>query len=798
MTEKYYKTLELDKILMQLQELAVCEETKQAAFSLRPYKQKAKVKEALQETSAMVSLIESFSLPRYSNVNGVSLIVTRAMKGSNLSMAELLLVASALRNFRYLRNWYEKNVNVENSADKLLEYKFQQLSTNESLENAIFDAIISENEMADNASTELYDIRKKIRNTEASIREKLESMIRSVNYQKYLQDSVITLRNGKFVVPVKAEHRSEIGGVIHDVSSSGSTMFIEPSVVVEANAKIMQLKNSEEEEINRILHIFTEQIAVDGAVFLISYEAMLEIDFVLTKAKLALSMSAFCPSIEDCYSFSLKQARHPLLAKDTAIPIDISLGYEYDTLIITGPNTGGKTVALKTAGLLCVMACCGLLIPASENSSICVFEEVLVDIGDEQSIEQSLSTFSGHMKNITQILKHANEKSLVLLDELGAGTDPAEGAALALSIIEKLRSQGSKTLATTHYAELKIFALDTKGVQNASCEFDIQTLRPTYRLIVGVPGRSNAFLIGEKLGIPEDIIKHAKVHLSVEDRKFEEILVQLDELKRELKTKEDEVSALQNAASTVLEKAEAERNAFIKQGEIELVAARAKAKQITESVQKEAYALLDEMKALQKQENLSAQQKAQRARQIARNDTESILGNITSGEVNGDMEYPPLKTVKAGDKVVMNGLGTVATVISPVDANGYVEILAGIVKTKVLLKDLHMPTVFEKPKKTKRQPQTNTANNTSKAQRSVSIEINVIGKNVEEALMDVDAFIDNAVLGNIPTIYIIHGKGTGALRKGIHAHLQKHRNVHVFRLGKYGEGEDGVTIVELK
>jgi len=794
MTEKYYKTLELDKILIKLQDFAVCEESKHTAISLRPFKEISNVEKALLETNAMVQMIEKFSLPRYDNVSGINLLVMRAAKGAALSMAELLHIGAVFRNFRYLRNWYENGKEEQNST---LEFMFQSLKPNMELEKSIFDAILSETEMADNASSELYDIRRKIRNTESSIREKLESIIRSSNYQKYLQDAVITIRNNKFVIPVKAENRGEISGVIHDVSSSGSTMFIEPSAVVEANAKIMQLKNSEIDEINRILQNLSVRVATESDLFSISYNSMLQIDFLLAKAKLALEMNAFCPSIENDYRFSLKQARHPLLNKSDAVPIDISLGYEYDTLIITGPNTGGKTVALKTAGLLCLMASCGLLIPASENSSICIFDKVLADIGDEQSIEQSLSTFSGHIKNITEILESADENTLVLVDELGAGTDPAEGAALALAIIEKLREKGSKILATTHYAELKVFALDTVGVQNASCEFDINTLRPTYKLIVGIPGRSNAFLIGEKLGLPERVVTQAKKYLSADDRKFEEVIVQLDDLKRELKEKEEEVLMLQNAASFVLQKAEEERKNYIEQGERELEVARQKAKQLTENVQNEAYKLLDEMKALQKQETLSAQQKAQRAREMARTDTENMLSNILDGNNNQTIDYPILKTVKIGDTVILNSIGTSATVVSPLDSNGYVEILTGNIKTKVLLKDLHAPTVFEKPKK-KKVLQKNNTSPTSKVQRSAQNELNVIGKNVEEALMDVDAFIDNAVLSNLPTIYIIHGKGTGTLRKAIHTHLKSHRNVNTFRSGKYGEGEEGVTIAELK
>ncbi len=793
MTEKDCKTIELDKILMQLKEYVVCDATKETALLLRPSSETDEVKTMLYETNVMTSLLQKYSAPRYSNVAGVVDIMNRAVKGGALSAGELLHIASAFRNFRYLKSWF----NSAEIEDNQMEYKFHQLSENILLENSIYDAILSETEIADTASAELFDIRKKIRNTESSIRDKLDSMIRSQNYQKFLQESVITLRNNKFVVPVKAEFKNEVNGVVHDVSATGSTLFVEPASVVEANAKIMQLRNNEQDEINRILANLTDLVAENATFFNVSYETMLDIDLLLAKGKLALSMSAFCPTVEDDFCFSLKQAKHPLLDKTKAVPVDISLGYDYDTLIITGPNTGGKTVTLKTAGLLCAMACCGLLIPASEHSTVCVFDDILVDIGDEQSIEQSLSTFSGHMKNITEILQKANERTLVLMDELGAGTDPAEGAALALAIIETLRQKGSKIMATTHYAELKIYALDTLGVQNASCEFDIQTLRPTYKLIVGVPGRSNAFLISEKLGVPENVIEQAKNNLSAENRQFEDVLIQLDHLKRELTEKEVEVAELKNAAGSVLEKAENEKQALIKQGETELAAARAKAKQLADNVQNEAYRLLDEIKVLQKQENMAAQQKAHLARQIARNESENLYKSISDGKDPDNMVYPVLTSVKAGDKVVLNSTGIQGVVTAAPDANEYVEVLTGAVKTKVLLKDIHAATSFEKPAKKK--PIHKKGDSTpTKEVRSTAFEINVIGKNVEEALMDVDMFIDNAVLNNQGSVYIIHGKGTGTLRKGIHQHLRKHKNVASFRLGKFGEGEDGVTVVELK
>ena len=450
---------------------------------------------------------------------------------SSMSKNELLEIAATLRNFSGLSQWYGLSEHEMLPTDDL----FFSLAPQPVLEKQISESILSPEEMADTASVTLHDLRRKIRQTEDSIRTKLDNIIRNSTTNKFLQDAVVSLRNGRYVVPVRAEYRGEVGGVIHDVSSTGATVFVEPQAVVEANARILQYRAQEAQEIERILVAFTAQVAAIEPQFQYSYQAMLDIDVLLAKARLALELKAFKPAVRTDNSFSLIRARHPLIDPQKCVPVDIALGKEYDSLIITGPNTGGKTVTLKTAGLLCAMAQCGFLIPADERSEVCVFDEFLVDIGDEQSIEQSLSTFSGHMKKITGILELAMPHTLVLLDELGAGTDPAEGAALAVAIIEELRRRGVLLMATTHYAELKVFALETKGVVNASCEFDLETLRPTYKLSVGVPGKSNAFLISEKLGIPERVIEAAQQHLSAEDKRLDAVLGQLDDLKLQLK-----------------------------------------------------------------------------------------------------------------------------------------------------------------------------------------------------------------------------------------------------------------------
>lgn len=789
--------LELHKIIDRAAAFAVCAEAGQRLRALEPLTDPDEVRFALSQTDAVNSLLLKNGSPRFGDAEGALQAVGRAVKGGMLSMGELLLVAAALRNFQNLVQWYGVSEHEALPVDDL----FYALSPQPGLEKAISDAILSPTEMADTASNTLYDIRRKIRAAENSIRDKLDALVKSQTTGKYLQEAVVSLRNGRFVVPVKAEHRGEVGGVIHDVSSTGATLFVEPTAVVEANAKIMQLRSQEAAEIERILAGFTQQAAAIEPVFAFSYDAMLSIDMLLAKARLALEQKAWRPQVANGQWFSLKGARHPLIDPDKVVPVDIALGSEYDTLVITGPNTGGKTVSLKTAGLLCAMAQCGFLIPAREGSTVCAFSEYLVDIGDEQSIEQSLSTFSGHMKNITGILERASASSLVLLDELGAGTDPAEGAALAVSIVEELRRRGALVMATTHYAEMKVFALETPGVVNASCEFDVESLRPTYRLSVGVPGKSNAFLISERLGLPAGIIQKANEHLSSEDKRLDSVLAQLDDLKAQLGASQAETERLRGEAEHQLESARKKRDALIAQGEQELEAARRKAHEMAQQVQAEAYALTDELRRLQKDDKTAAAQRAVRAREIARREAEKLYtkSDLVHRPVR---EFVPLKSVRAGQEVEIAELGQIATVVSLPDKHGMVEVRAGILKTKVPLSGLKSPDKrAAQPQKTgsRSMPQRPARTATvDRAERTSSMEINLLGLSVDEALMEADQFIDHAVMSGQTMVYLIHGKGTGALRKAIHAHLRGHKNVQSYRLGRYGEGEDGVTVVELK
>ena len=791
MDTAYKKTLELDKVLARAVQLCACRETKEMMQDLQPCETPEDERYALEQTNAINSLLIKNGSPRFGSVSEVRRVVAHAQKGGILSMGELLEIAATLRNFAGLSQWYGLSEHDMMPTDDL----FYSLAPQPVLERQISDSIISPEEMADTASTTLADLRRKIRQTEDSIRTKLDAIIKNSTTNKFLQDAVVSLRNGRYVVPVRAEYRGEVGGVIHDVSSSGATVFVEPTAVVEANARIMQLRAQEQEEITRILSAFSAQVGSLEPQFSYSYDAMLKIDLLLAKARLAIEQGAFMPAVSDTIHYKLNKARHPLIDKKKVVPVDIALGDEYDTLVITGPNTGGKTVSLKTAGLLNAMAQYGFLIPAHESSVVCSFREYLVDIGDEQSIEQSLSTFSGHMKRISGILELAGHGTLTLLDELGAGTDPAEGAALAVSILEQLRRQGSLLMATTHYAEMKVYALETPGVVNASCEFNVETLMPTYKLSVGVPGKSNAFLISSKLGIPQNIIDAARSHMSNDDKRLDSVLAQLDDLKLQLKVAQGDAEKARYEAEHALESAEKKRDELIKKGEQELEDTRRRAHDLMQNVQNEAYALTDELRRIQKDEKTNAAQRAVRAREIARKDTETLLKK-TDSKPKPAREFVPLKEVQIGQEVLIAELNQLATVTARPDRNGMVEVRAGIMKTKVPLSGLCVPDKMDK--RPAREPRRSSTRVQLDKSRKASMEINLLGYTVDEALAEVDKFLDSGMLRGQQTLYIIHGNGTGALRTAIQKHLRTHKAVKSFRPGRYGEGENGVTVVELK
>ena len=787
---KDHKALELDKILLQLANETTCPDAAELAQKIEPDTDIRHVERLLQETDDAFVLMAKYGAPSFYGMTNVTNALRRAEAGGVLNLAELLSVAATLRAIRSVSDWRKKSESVKTALD----YRFETLQPNKFIEDRISMTVVSEEEVADTASVALAAIRRKIRAASLRVREQLDKMIRSQTYQKYLQEAIVTQRGGRYVVPVKAEFRNEVKGLIHDSSGSGATVFIEPIGVVEANNEIRVLRSDEKDEIDRILTELSREIGEFADGIIQSYRAAVELNLIFAKGQLAYKMKATVPKLNQEGRIAIKSARHPLIDKNKVVPTDLYLGSDFDALIVTGPNTGGKTVSLKTAGLLNAMAQYGFLIPAHESSIVCHFDEYLVDIGDEQSIEQSLSTFSGHMKRISGILDLAGHATLTLLDELGAGTDPAEGAALAVSILEQLRRQGSLLMATTHYAELKVYALETPGVVNASCEFNVETLMPTYKLSVGVPGKSNAFLISAKLGIPQEIIDAARNHMSNDDKRLDSVLSQLDDLKVQLKDAQAEAEQARYEAEHALESAEKKRDDLIKKGEEELENARRQAHDLMQQVQNEAYSLTDELRRIQKDEKTSAAQRAVRAREIARRDTETLLKK-TDAKPQPVKEFVPLKEVQIGQEVVIADLGQTATVTARPDRSGMVEVRAGIMKTKVPLTNLRAPDKMEKRKPA--EPRRSTRVQLDKS-RKTSMELNLLGYTVDEALNEVDKFLDSGMLRGQSTLYIIHGNGTGALRTAIQKHLRTHKAVKSFRLGRYGEGESGVTVVELK
>ena len=787
---KYYKKLELDKILDLLAEQTYSDACREKALKLKPSFDEEEIRTELKKTDDAFKLSAKFGTPRFRKIKDLSMSLRRCKSGSALSFRELLDVADILRETNMLCDWFSQCESMESS---LAEY-FRELYPIKQLEQRISESIISEEEMSDAASAELSSIRKRIVRQGMNIREQLDKLIKSRSTQKFLQEAIVTMRDGRYVVPVRSEYKNEVAGLVHDTSATGQTFFIEPMSVVEANNEIRVLKSREQAEIERITLELSGQVGENADSIANNFRIAQILELYFAKANLGAKMRGAAAKIVSEPRVVLNQARHPLINPDTVVPISVEIGGKYESLIITGPNTGGKTVAIKTVGLLTLMTMCGLMIPAGDGSEIGIFGGIYVDIGDEQSIEQSLSTFSGHMKRISGILDLAGHATLTLLDELGAGTDPAEGAALAVSILEQLRRQGSLLMATTHYAELKVYALETPGVVNASCEFNVETLMPTYKLSVGVPGKSNAFLISAKLGIPQEIIDAARNHMSNDDKRLDSVLSQLDDLKVQLKDAQAEAEQARYEAEHALESAEKKRDDLIKKGEEELENARRQAHDLMQQVQNEAYSLTDELRRIQKDEKTSAAQRAVRAREIARRDTETLLKK-TDAKPQPVKEFVPLKEVQIGQEVVIADLGQTATVTARPDRNGMVEVRAGIMKTKVPLTNLRAPDKMEKRKPA--EPRRSTRVQLDKS-RKTSMELNLLGYTVDEALNEVDKFLDSGMLRGQSTLYIIHGNGTGALRTAIQKHLRTHKAVKSFRLGRYGEGESGVTVVELK
>ena len=790
MDTAYKTTLELDKVLARAVQLCACQETKEMMQALEPAPTIEDERYDLAQTNAINALLIKNGSPRFGSVREVRRIVAHARKGGILSMGELLEIAATLRNFSGLSQWYGLSEHEMLPTDDL----FFSLAPQPVLEKQIGESILSPEEMADTASVTLHDLRRKIRQTEDSIRTKLDNIIRNSTTNKFLQDAVVSLRNGRYVVPVRAEYRGEVGGVIHDVSSTGATVFVEPTAVVEANARIMQLRAQEQEEITRILTSFSTQVGSLEPQFTYSYDAMLKIDLLLAKARLAVEQNAFMPAVSDKVYFKLNKARHPLIDKKKVVPVDIELGSDYDTLVITGPNTGGKTVSLKTAGLLNAMAQYGFLIPAHESSIVCHFEEYLVDIGDEQSIEQSLSTFSAHMSNIVRILKEVDDHSLLLFDELGAGTDPVEGAALAIAIIQEARNQGALIAATTHYAELKTFAMTTAGVENASCEFDVQTLRPTYRLLIGIPGKSNAFAISRRLGLDESVIQAAQAQMDSDSVRFEDVLTQLEEKRQRLEKAQNEADRLWRQREEDARKARTFREQMEKGKESARAKGEAEAKRIVRQAQQQAeeiFAQLDQLrKEQQKQANVQALNDAKAA---VRHHLKTAEEQLHLRDEEQEPAYTPPRPIAVDDQVELPGVKMAATVLA-VNGDGTLLLQAGRMKMTVKAQQVRLLEGAPKKSKPAPSPSAATLNTVSRA----SSELDIRGYETLEAESVVENYLDSAVMAKLGTVTIIHGKGTGALRKAVHEILKRNKAVKSFRLGRYGEGEAGVTVVELK
>ena len=793
--DKHAKSIEFDKVLERLADFTSCDDARYEALLLKPESNLDLARALLNQTVDAHMLLARFGGPSFGGLKNVNNALSRANAGSVLNTKELLDIGGVLRVIRTLSQWRASNAGVQTVLDPL----FNALVPNKFLESAIFNAIISEEEISDNASPTLKDIRRKIRIQESKVREQLDKFSRSQNYSKYLQENIITQRNGRYVVPVKSEHRSEIPGLVHDTSASGATVFIEPMAVVEANNEIRVLQTKEREEIERILAELSASAGDFGQSIKSSYECALELNLIFAKAQYAYKIKGCPPILNDKGIINLRQARHPLIDPKKVVPVDIMLGGKFDTLVITGPNTGGKTVSIKTLGLLSMMAMCGLMIPAGDRSEISVFDKILSDIGDEQSIEQSLSTFSAHMTNIIGIFNDADDSSLILIDELGAGTDPVEGAALAIAILEALHFKGAKIAATTHYAELKAYALETPRVENGCCEFDVNTLRPTYRLLIGVPGKSNALAISEKLGLDMGVISRANELVSTENKQFENVVDQLEETR--LRMEKEYEHAKQLAAKAEKDKADAEklRDEISVLREKEMEKARSQALRVVEQAKREAYSLMQELEKLKKeqQKTKDAAELARRAKAMVRKGIDSIdaAADPVIGVIDDDKDYVLPRALVAGDTVIIRDIGKSAKVLSPADKNGNVEVQAGSIKTRVKLANLRL---VESNVKKQEKRSTARVQAESRLNMAASTRLDLRGMTVDECLIELDRFIDQGLRTGLNEFTVVHGKGTGALRSAVTRYLKASPFVKSSRLGVYGEGEDGVTIVTLK
>ena len=789
--EKSIRTLELPAVLEKLAAKAVSQAAKDRCLKLTPSTDAEEVLRLLDETDAAKERLGLHGSPSFSGVKDVSAALTRADHGGMLNTRELLDIAGVLTASRRVADHDAQRQGEETVLDRL----FTSLHTNKYLEEQIRSAILDEETIADTASSELADIRRKMRLAASKGRQILQRIISSPSYAKVLQEALITQRDGRFVVPVKAECKGSMPGLVHDVSSSGATLFVEPMGVVQANNELKELEAREKKEIDRILRQLSAACAGSMENILWDYDILVHLDVIFARAQLSYQLNASRPEVRRRGGVALRRARHPLLDQAKAVPITVELGEQFDTLVITGPNTGGKTVTLKTIGLLCLMAQCGLHIPADSGSAVRVFHRVLADVGDEQSIEQSLSTFSAHMSNIVQILREVDDKSLLLFDELGAGTDPVEGAALAIAIIESARSQGALIAATTHYAELKTFAMTTAGVENASCEFDVQTLRPTYRLLIGIPGKSNAFAISRRLGLDESVIQAAQAQMDSDSVRFEDVLTQLEEKRQRLEKAQAEADRLWRQREEDARKARTFREQMEKAKDNARTKGEAEAKRIVRQAQAQAdeiFAQLDQLRR-QQQKQLSFQE-LNDAKAAVRHSLNQAQDALHIHDQPQEPVYTPSRPIEVGDLVELPGVKMAASVLA-VNNDGTLLLQAGKMKMTVKAQQVRLPE--GQPKKKPAAPASGGSAKLNLQSRAAS-ELDIRGYETLEAESVVENYIDSAVMAKLGTVTIIHGKGTGALRKAVHEMLKRNKAVKSFRLGRYGEGEAGVTVVELK
>jgi DNA mismatch repair protein MutS2 len=788
--EKSLNILELPTVLEMLAAEAVTDGGREACFKLRPSADRLEVKNRLAETSAAKEMMVVRGSPSLSGIKDIRPSLSRADLGGSLNTIELLNIARVLQCARLVKGY--------TSDDKLgkscIDHLFAALHANRFLEEKITGSIVGEDEIADSASSELANIRRKIRAAGARVRDCLQKIISSPSYAKVLQEPIITMRSDRFVVPVKAECKGAIPGLVHDISASGATLFIEPMAAVKANNELRELAAKEKTEIERILAELSADCAAHAEDIASDYSYLITLDGIFARAKLSYKLNGIEPELRE-KGVVLRRARHPLLPKDKAVPISLELGEDFDTLIITGPNTGGKTVTLKTIGLLNVMAQCGLHIPADDGSGVPVYRHVLADIGDEQSIEQNLSTFSAHMTNIVHILGECDADSLLLFDELGAGTDPTEGAALAIAVIEHARKLGADVAATTHYAELKVYATNENGIQNASCEFDVETLSPTYRLLVGVPGKSNAFAISERLGLSKDIIDDAKARIGVQNASFEATIEKLEQTRALLERDRAETAKKLREAEESAKKA-----AFLRaELSVRLEKADEKARRDAERIISDArrtaedtFAELDEMRRKMNEDEQA--QEVNRARSELRRKLNESQSKVKAKQPEKPAEdKKSAREVRAGDTVEIKSMGVKAEVVD-VNPDGSLNLRAGIMNVKLKPDDVYL--IEGHAAKQKKQSVTLAGSTAPRA--AVSPEIDLRGMESIEAVNAAEQYIDSAVIGKLKTVTIIHGKGTGALRAAVQQMLKRNKAVKSYRLGRFGEGESGVTIVELK